>query len=51
MTIADREITVAQFDIVAGARVIADVYYLARHHCIYGGAGFSRQVYAAVKFG
>lgn len=50
MAIADGEVAVAQFDIVAGARVIADVCYLARQHCVYGCAGFSREVNAVVKF-
>lgn len=37
MAIADGEVAVAQFDIVAGARVIAYMGYLARQHCVYGG--------------
>ena len=41
----------AQFDIVAGARVIAYMGYLARQYCVYRGTGFCREVDAAVKLG
>lgn len=50
VAIADGKVAVAQFDIVAGAGVIAYVGYLARQHRVYGGTGFSREVKAVVMF-